>query len=195
MSRSRSIRQDNSDGRNLSRLNVARGRFFDSSRSRERSRELQIPRSPRTAPLEPDRMYREAMHSNSSNRPLERSNMRNRSADGLANAADDGSELIKPATSRFATAMVAGRGFFGRFARRESSNERETPIIEEIYQIRIINLPLIEQTRATRISRILSEARDKTEFWLPALPYRCIEYVASPSSYLCIMSLILLPAF
>ena len=43
------------------------------------------------------------------------------------------------------------------------------------YEPKVINLPLIEQTRITRIARRLEYSKDKTEFWMPALPWRCIE--------------------
>ena len=43
------------------------------------------------------------------------------------------------------------------------------------YELRVINLPLTEQTRVTRIARRLEDSKDKTEFWMPALPWRCIE--------------------
>ena len=43
------------------------------------------------------------------------------------------------------------------------------------YELKVINLPLVEQTRITRIARRLEDSKDKTEFWMPALPWRCIE--------------------
>lgn len=45
------------------------------------------------------------------------------------------------------------------------------------YQFKIIHRPLAEQTRLTRIANRLEVAKDKTEFWMPALPWRCLEYV------------------
>jgi hypothetical protein len=39
----------------------------------------------------------------------------------------------------------------------------------------VINLPLVEQTRITRISKKIEASKDKTEFWMPSLPWRCIE--------------------
>lgn len=68
----------------------------------------------------------------------------------------------------------AGKGFLGKIARSGSSIERETPPPEE-HVITTINLPLIKQTRRTRIARRLELSKDKTEFWMPALPWRCIE--------------------
>ncbi len=70
----------------------------------------------------------------------------------------------------------AGKGFFGKIARSGSSNERETPTVtDDNYTCTTINLPLVKQTRKTRIARRLEVSKDKTEFWMPALPWRCIE--------------------
>ncbi|RMZ89244.1 hypothetical protein DV736_g3526, partial [Chaetothyriales sp. CBS 134916] len=73
----------------------------------------------------------------------------------------------------------AGKGLFGKITRSGSNNERETGIaaIEEGYSLRTINLPLVQQTRKTRIAQRLESSRDKTEFWMPALPWRCIDYL------------------
>lgn len=70
----------------------------------------------------------------------------------------------------------AGKGFFGKITRSGSTNEREL-INDDNYTCSVINLPLIEQTRKTRIAQKLEDCRDKTEFWMPALPYRCIDYL------------------
>jgi hypothetical protein len=37
------------------------------------------------------------------------------------------------------------------------------------------SLPLVEQTRKTRISKRIGASKDETEFWMPSLPWRCIE--------------------
>ncbi|RMZ83000.1 hypothetical protein DV737_g1746, partial [Chaetothyriales sp. CBS 132003] len=73
----------------------------------------------------------------------------------------------------------AGKGLFGKITRSGSNNEREAgvAVIEEGYTLRTINLPLVQQTRKTRIARRLEASRDKTEFWMPALPWRCIDYL------------------
>jgi hypothetical protein len=68
----------------------------------------------------------------------------------------------------------AGKGFLGKITRSGSSNEREL-VTDDTYTCTVINLPLIKQTRRTRIARRLELSRDKTEFWMPALPWRCIE--------------------
>lgn len=61
----------------------------------------------------------------------------------------------------------------GKLGRTGSNHEKELPDSE--YVMKVINLPLIEQTRITRISKDLGSCRDKTEFWMPSLPWRCIE--------------------
>ncbi|KAF1997993.1 hypothetical protein P154DRAFT_264882 [Amniculicola lignicola CBS 123094] len=71
----------------------------------------------------------------------------------------------------------ARKGVFGKLGRTSSNHDQERQIPKEAYQFKIINLPLIEQTRLTRISNRLEQSRDKTEFWMPALPWRCIDYL------------------
>jgi len=71
----------------------------------------------------------------------------------------------------------ARKGIFGKLGRSSSNHERELQIPKEAYQFQIIHTPLVEQTRLTRISNRLEASKDKTEFWMPALPWRCIEYV------------------
>ncbi|KAL4868619.1 hypothetical protein BDV12DRAFT_96593 [Aspergillus spectabilis] len=70
----------------------------------------------------------------------------------------------------------AGKGFFGKITRSGSTNEREL-LADDNYVCSVINLPLIEQARRTRIAKRLEDCRDKTEFWMPALPYRCVDYL------------------
>ncbi|THC99296.1 hypothetical protein EYZ11_001202 [Aspergillus tanneri] len=70
----------------------------------------------------------------------------------------------------------AGKGFFGKITRSGSTNERDL-ITDDNYICSVINLPLIEQARRTRIAKRLEDCKDKTEFWMPALPYRCIDYL------------------
>jgi hypothetical protein len=45
------------------------------------------------------------------------------------------------------------------------------------YELKVLNRPLVEQTRLTRISKKLEDSRDKTEFWMPAFPWRAIDYL------------------
>ncbi|KAK2750177.1 hypothetical protein FQN57_004673 [Myotisia sp. PD_48] len=72
----------------------------------------------------------------------------------------------------------AGKGFFGKITRSASTQEREL-VTDDNYVCSVINLPLVEQTRRTRMVKTLQNSKDKTEFWMPALPWRCIEYVTS----------------
>ncbi|KAF2740500.1 hypothetical protein EJ04DRAFT_211706 [Polyplosphaeria fusca] len=72
---------------------------------------------------------------------------------------------------------TARKGMFGKLGRSSSNHEKELQMPKEPYQFKIIHLGLIEQTRLTRISNRLEQSRDKTEFWMPALPWRCIDYL------------------
>ncbi|KAI0974313.1 hypothetical protein F4678DRAFT_370937 [Xylaria arbuscula] len=74
-------------------------------------------------------------------------------------------------------ADMISKGLFGKGGRSASSSEREPVVDDEHYVLKIINLPLVEQTRKTRISKRLEESRDKTEFWMPAFPWRAIDYL------------------
>ena len=74
-------------------------------------------------------------------------------------------------------AGALSKGLFGKGGRSYSTNEREAPIEDEHYVFKVIKLPLVEQTRITRISKRLENSRDKTEFWMPALPWRAIDYL------------------
>ncbi|CAO2649000.1 Nn.00g099490.m01.CDS01 [Neocucurbitaria sp. VM-36] len=71
----------------------------------------------------------------------------------------------------------ARKGVFGKLGRSSSNHESQVSISSEPYVCKIIHKPLIEQTRLTRISTRLEQSRDKTEFWMPALPWRCIDYL------------------
>lgn len=155
-------------------------------------------RAPKTAPLQQDRSLRDMMSSNTRNRSADRQPQNNNSQENLAPRREDrpsvqglsasssrvfresggahgGSHIfsnIKNTSSKAADGLgKAGKGIFGKIARSGSSNAKE----EERYVPRIINLPLVDQTRRTRIARRLEDSKDKTEFWMPALPWRCIE--------------------
>lgn len=72
----------------------------------------------------------------------------------------------------------AGRGLFNKMTRSGSTHEREhEPVQDDSYVCTTINLPLVKQTRKTRIAKKLEQSRDKTEYWMPALPWRCIDYL------------------
>lgn len=81
---------------------------------------------------------------------------------------------LKTSASKGAEAL--SKGLFGK-GRSYSTTEKEPVIDDEHYQLKVINLPLVEQTRMTRISKKLEESRDKTEFWMPAFPWRAIDYL------------------
>ncbi|KAL9597405.1 MAG: hypothetical protein Q9219_005158 [cf. Caloplaca sp. 3 TL-2023] len=68
----------------------------------------------------------------------------------------------------------AGKGLFTKMSRSGNSNVKEEAG-DAHYALKVIVLPLVEQTRLTRIADRLEDSRDKTEFWMPALPWRCIE--------------------
>lgn len=74
-------------------------------------------------------------------------------------------------------ADMISKGLFGKSMRSGSTTEREPVVDDENYTLKVINLPLIEQTRLTRISKRLEDSRDKTEFWMPAFPWRAIDYL------------------
>lgn len=83
---------------------------------------------------------------------------------------------LKNTSTRAADGLgKAGKGILGKITRSGGHSGKEG--IEEAapYVCSTINLPLIEQTRRTRIAKRLEDCKDKTEFWMPALPWRCIE--------------------
>ncbi|KAJ3551662.1 hypothetical protein NPX13_g11309 [Xylaria arbuscula] len=82
---------------------------------------------------------------------------------------------LKSSGSR--AADMISKGLFGKSGRSASTSEREPVVDDEHYVLKVINLPLVEQTRKTRISKRLEESRDKTEFWMPAFPWRAIDYL------------------
>ncbi|PHH67239.1 hypothetical protein CDD81_3008 [Ophiocordyceps australis] len=74
-------------------------------------------------------------------------------------------------------ADMISKGIFGKGSRSGNTIEKEAIIDDEHYTLKVINLPLVEQTRLTRISKRLENSRDKTEFWMPAFPWRAIDYL------------------
>ncbi|KAL8626221.1 hypothetical protein Q9189_008094 [Teloschistes chrysophthalmus] len=84
---------------------------------------------------------------------------------------------LKGTSSKAADGLgKAGKGIFNKMGRSGSSHSKEEPA-DEPYHCIVINLPLVEQTRRTRIAKRMEDSRDKTEFWMPALPWRCIDYL------------------
>ena len=148
----------------------------------------------KTAPLQQDRSIRDMVSSGIRNRSADRQLPSNHSQENMPTRRGDkaagpglsasssgvfrensGSHLftnIKHTSSKAADGLgKAGKGIFGKIARSGSSNVKE----DERYILKVINLPLVEQTRRTRIAQRLEDSKDKTEFWMPALPWRCIE--------------------
>ncbi|EGC44004.1 rho GTPase activator [Histoplasma capsulatum var. duboisii H88] len=147
----------------------------------------------KTAPLQPDKMFRDVMGSSVRNRSADRpaaddyhvKSQRHLGHGGSLTSSSSLSQVsgaslfdnLKQTSSGAADRLgKAGKGFFGKITRSGSSNEREYPI-DDTYTCRVINLPLVEQTRRTRISKRLEASKDKTEYWMPALPWRCIDYL------------------
>ncbi|PGG96521.1 hypothetical protein GX51_07793 [Blastomyces parvus] len=147
----------------------------------------------KTAPLQPDRMFKEVMGSSVRNRSADRPAADDSHSKSQRHVGHGGSLTSSSSLSQVSGASLfnnlkqtssgaadrlgkAGKGFFGKITRSGSSNEREYPA-DDAYTCRVINLPLVEQTRRTRISKRLEASKDKTEFWMPALPWRCIDYL------------------
>ena len=148
----------------------------------------------KSAPLRPDhreRAFKDPVGSSIRNRSADRPVMQ--SQDSLSTSAKSNKpNLVVSSTSRDgggsnllsnihqtgkgmgARLGTAGKGFLGKITRSGSSNEREL-VTDDNYHCTVINLPLVQQTRRTRIAKRLELSRDKTEFWMPALPWRCIE--------------------
>jgi len=191
LSRTKSIRLD--DGSKPKPLNTDVANL-SSSESQGTDRDHQYGITPKTAPMRPD-------HRERAFRDTSRSSIRNRSADRppapnaeslatqnknhkqglvLSSSFKDGTGnnllLNLHHTGRGMGDRIgkAGKGFLGRITRSGSSNEREL-VTDDNYTCTVINLPLVRQTRRTRIAKCLEKSKDKTEFWMPALPWRCIE--------------------
>ncbi|KAK4447635.1 putative Rho-type GTPase-activating protein 2 [Podospora aff. communis PSN243] len=144
----------------------------------------------RTAPLQAhDRSFRDMMSSAVRNHSAERSQVRDvsgssrRDVDNVSNRyqpssykENSGSTFLSGLKNSKAAGILS-KGFFGGGGRSESATHREPVVDDEHYVLKVINLPLVEQTRKTRISKRLEDSRDKTEFWMPAFPWRAIDYL------------------
>ncbi|KAI0515207.1 hypothetical protein F5B22DRAFT_636513 [Xylaria bambusicola] len=146
----------------------------------------------KTAPINPeahDRSFRNMMNSSTRNHSADRAfrdtsshkeyrnDKENRSQP--PSIKDNGASTffggLRSSGSR--AADMISKGLFGKGGRSASTSEREPVVDDEHYILKVINLPLVEQTRKTRISKRLEESRDKTEFWMPAFPWRAIDYL------------------
>ena len=199
ISRTRSIRLDDGGGRRSKPLTPITASAPGRRMHYDGVSENDEPRAaPRTAPLNPDRSLREMMASGGRNHSADRqapnhssenvaprrvgppnTNLNPNSALSSSTAGvireGAGSHLfanIKHTSTKAADGLGrAGKGIFGKINRSGSSTVEK----DERYVLRVINLPLVEQTRRTRIAARLEDSKDKTEFWMPALPWRCIE--------------------
>jgi hypothetical protein len=81
---------------------------------------------------------------------------------------------LKSSATKGAGAL--SKGLFGK-GRSGSTSEKEPFIDDMHYELKVLNQPLVQQTRLTRISKKLEDSRDKTEFWMPAFPWRAIDYL------------------
>lgn len=97
----------------------------------------------------------------------------------LPSARDNGSSNFFSGLKSSSTkaAGMFGRSLFGKGHRGGGTYEKESSPDDEHYELKVINLPLAAQTRKTRISKRLEDSRDKTEFWMPAFPWRAIDYL------------------
>ena len=137
---------------------------------------------PKTAPLRVDRAFQDALAQQNRNRSADRSAVE---SEDEASVGPKSSLSNQSAGSFFSNFRhhgskaadglgKAGKGFFGKFGRSGSSNEKE-PLKPTVPSV--IQRGIVEQTRITRIRKTMELARDKTEYWMPALPYRCIDYL------------------
>ncbi|KAI1208000.1 uncharacterized protein F4807DRAFT_432737 [Annulohypoxylon truncatum] len=136
-------------------------RHMMNSTVRNHSADRAIP--PRDIPGNKDHRHdKDYYRSNTSS--LSNNNNANTFFNGLKNSGSRAADMIS-------------KGLFGRSGRSASSADREPVVDDEHYVLKVINLPLVEQTRLTRISKRLEDSRDKTEFWMPAFPWRAIDYL------------------
>ncbi|KAH8815478.1 hypothetical protein F5884DRAFT_851949 [Xylogone sp. PMI_703] len=150
--------------------------------------------APKTAPLrsDTDRPFRDMMSSDVRQHSADRQTRRRDMSAGREHKENGKQQSLLSSSFRDSTghnfltnlkssaskgAGAISKGLFGKVARSGSTNEREPVIDDEHYQLKVINLPLIEQTRITRISKRLEHSRDKTEFWMPSFPWRAIDYL------------------
>lgn len=179
LSRSRSIRLDDSSTNRIAR------RPSTSFMKLEDSVKFQEP--PRSATLRPERIPKGSgnvvAHNNTAQSPADLRKEKSLGASmvpsaSLSQVSGASAALlsnIKQSSSGAAGRIgKAGNKFFGKITRSGSTNERDL-VNDDNYVCSVINLPVIEQARRTRISKKLEGCRDKTEFWMPALPYRCVE--------------------
>ncbi|KFA62557.1 hypothetical protein S40285_05698 [Stachybotrys chlorohalonatus IBT 40285] len=171
-----------------------------SSTTDSHSASASLKSAPKTAPVAQDRTFREMMNSSARNRSEDRvpsregSTHREGSASRELNHGNHREREHKPQPSmsrenggstflsglRNSSTRAAdyiSKGFFGKGSRSTNHLDKEPVVDDENYVLKVINLPLVEQTRMTRISKRLETSRDKTEFWMPAFAWRAIDYL------------------
>lgn len=145
----------------------------------------------RTAPIANERPFRDMMESSVRNRSEDRapptregatSREQHRDAahkEPRTMAHSNGGSTFFSGLKNSSTkaAGMFGSRFFGKGHRSSSTHEKEPILDDEHYEIKVLTLPLAQQTRKTRISKRLEDSRDKTEFWMPAFPWRAIDYL------------------
>lgn len=191
LGRSRSIKVDESNSprpeapRSKLKTNVPRRLAETNTTAYDESKDTG---NMKTAPLEGQRSWRQNMNIGGMRTHSEDRHKGGHSEDARATNTGEqhlSSSYNEPRGGSFMTAIKTGstkaadglgkgaRAMFDKLHRSGSSNEKDAPTIE--HEIQVINKPLIEQTLKTRISKRLENSKDKTEFWMPALPWRCIE--------------------
>ncbi|KAI4727318.1 hypothetical protein E4T49_04902 [Aureobasidium sp. EXF-10728] len=72
----------------------------------------------------------------------------------------------------------ASKGLLSKITRGGSNHGKPQPAADDgDYVVQVLNKGLVEQTRITRIAQSYDDCKDKTEFWMPALPWRAIDYL------------------
>lgn len=137
----------------------------------------------RTAPVTQERSFREMMDSQVRNRSASRTREPHREKENRGRGTpppireNGGSTFLSGLrNSSTKAAGMFGKGFFGK-TNRPGGHDRPPTVDDEHYELKVLNLPLVAQTRKTRISKRLENSRDKTEFWMPAFPWRAIDYL------------------
>jgi hypothetical protein len=154
-------------------------RAMMSSNVRQRSEDRQ--------PTQPRDMH-QSMERKENGRKMERDNTRsllgkeqkeNRLPNSLSTSFRESSShgfLNNLKSSAMGKGAALSKGLFGKA--RSGSTHEMAPFVDDMhYELQVLNLPLVEQTRKTRISKKLEDSRDKTEFWMPSLPWRAIDYL------------------
>ncbi|RSM15609.1 hypothetical protein CEP52_000634 [Fusarium oligoseptatum] len=122
----------------------------------------------KTAPLGPDRSFRDMMSSA----------VRNRSEDRAPRDSSSTRRGHREKESKTQPSSLNENGGSNFLNGLKSSGTRAAGMLSDrFFGGKVINLPLVEQTRLTRISKRLEDSRDKTEFWMPAFPWRAIDYL------------------